>query len=56
MGTTLASERGSQTITDKETFAQFLERCEQAPAISDVPIREVSLISFDQLLSAGGVQ
>jgi Mu transposase, C-terminal domain len=51
----LASERGQQTITDKEVFEQFLKRCEQAPEIADVPIPEVSLIGFDQLLS-GGVQ
>jgi hypothetical protein len=30
--------------------------CEQAPAITDVPIPEVTLSSFDQLLSLGGVQ
>jgi hypothetical protein len=52
----LVSERGRQTITDREAFEQFLARCEQAPAISDVAIPEVSLTSFDQLLSAGGVQ
>jgi hypothetical protein len=52
----LGSERGSQIITDKESFAQFLARCEQAPGIIDVSIPEVSLSSFDQLLSAGGVQ
>jgi len=52
----LVSERGEQTITDKEAFEQFLTRCEQAPAISDVTIPEVSLSSFDQLLSLGGVQ
>jgi hypothetical protein len=52
----LGSERGRQIITDKDAFEQFLARCEQAPAIDDVPIPEVSLISFDQLLSAGGVQ
>jgi hypothetical protein len=33
-----------------------LKRCEQAPAITDVPIPEVTLSSFDQLLSLGGVQ
>jgi hypothetical protein len=52
----LVSEGGKQTITDKEAFEQFLTRCEQAPAINDVPIPEVSLASFDQLLSAVGVQ
>jgi len=52
----LVSERGKQTITDKDAFEHFLARCERATAISDVPIPEVSLTSFDQLLSAGGVQ
>ena len=53
----LASESGRQTIADKEAFEQFLKRCEQAPEITDVPIPEVSLSSFDQLLSgSGGVQ
>ena len=52
----LGSERGRQTISDKHAFEQFLARCEQAPAISDVPIPEVSLTSFDQLLTTGGVQ
>jgi hypothetical protein len=52
----LASERGKQTIADQEGFEQFLKRCEQAPAITDVPIPEVTLSSFDQLLSLGGVQ
>ena len=52
----LGSERGSQTIMDKDAFKQFLARCKQTPAISDVPIPEVSLTSFDQLLSSGGVQ
>jgi hypothetical protein len=52
----LISERGQQTITDKEAFERFLARCEQVPGISDVAIPEVSLTSFDQLLSSGGVQ
>jgi hypothetical protein len=53
----LASESGKQTIADREAFEQFLKRCEQAPEITDVPIPEVSLTSFDQLLSgSGGVQ
>lgn len=51
----LASESGKQTIAEKESFEQFLTRCEQAPEIADVPIPEVTLTSFDQLLS-GGVQ
>ena len=53
----LASLSGPQTIADKKAFEQFLKRCEQAPEIIDVPIQEVSLLSFDQLLSMpGGVQ
>jgi hypothetical protein len=51
----LASDRGKQTLADQEAFGQFLKRCELAPEITDVPIPEVSLASFDQLLS-GGVQ
>ena len=52
----LASERGHQTIVDKDAFLQFLKRCEQAPEIVDVPIPEVVLSSFDQLLRHSGVQ
>ncbi len=53
----LASASGKQTIADAEAFDRFLKRCEQAPEIVDVPIAEVSLSSFDQLLSlSGGVQ
>mgnify|MGYP005815900311 CR=1 FL=1 len=53
----LATESGKQTIAEKAAFEQFLMRCEQAPEIADVPIPEVSLNSFDQLLSgSGGVQ
>jgi hypothetical protein len=53
----LASESGKQTIADREAFEQFLKRCQQAPEIADVSIPEVSLTSFDQLLSdTGGVQ
>jgi hypothetical protein len=52
----LVSESGKQTLMDKEAFEQFLTRCEQAPAVTDVLIPEVSLASFDQLLSAVGVQ
>jgi hypothetical protein len=53
----LASASGRQTIADTEAFDLFLKRCEQAPEILDVPIEEVSLLSFDQLLSIqGGVQ
>lgn len=53
----LASESGKQTIADSEAFDQFLKRCDHAPEITDIPIPEVSLISFDQLLSvSGGMQ
>jgi hypothetical protein len=52
----LASERGRETIADKEAFEQFLKRCERVPDIVDVPIPKVTLISFDQLLNLGGVQ
>ena len=53
----LASASGKQTIADAEAFERFLKRCEQVPDIVDVPIAEVSLTSFDQLLSvSGGVQ
>jgi hypothetical protein len=51
----LASDRGKQTLADQQAFGQFLKRCELAPDVTDVPINEVSLTSFDQLLS-GGVQ
>ena len=53
----LASESGTRTIADAEAFCESMRRCEQAPEIVDVAIPEVSLTSFDQLLSAvGGVQ
>jgi hypothetical protein len=52
----LGSERGQQTISDQDAFEQFVARCQQSPMVSDVAIAEVSLASFDQLLSAGGVQ
>jgi hypothetical protein len=53
----LTSERGQQTIQDKEMFERFLKRCEQqVPEIVDVAIPEVALSSFDQLLCLGGVQ
>jgi hypothetical protein len=42
---------GKQTIVNKEAFSEFLNRCEQSPAITDVHIAEVSLSSFDQLFS-----
>jgi hypothetical protein len=53
----LATESGKHTIAEKKAFGQFLKRCDQVPEIADVPIPEVSLTSFDQLLSgSGGVQ
>jgi hypothetical protein len=53
----LAGESGMRTIADRDAFCEFMRRCEQAPEIVDVAIPEVSLTSFDQLLSAvGGVQ
>ncbi len=53
----LASESGQQTIVDAVAFERFLKGCEHSPMITDVAIAEVSLISFDQLLSTlGGVQ
>jgi hypothetical protein len=47
----LQSASGRQVIVNKEGFEEFLERCEQAPDITDVRIAEVSLASFDQLFS-----
>lgn len=45
----LQSEGGRQVIVNKEAFAEFLHRCEQAPDITDVHVAEVSLAAFDQL-------
>ena len=50
----LQTEAGKQTIVNKEAFQEFLERCEQAPGITDVHISDVSLSSFDQLFSQPG--
>jgi hypothetical protein len=47
----LQTTTGRQTIVNKEAFSEFLNRREQAPAITDIHIAEVSLASFDQLLS-----
>jgi hypothetical protein len=47
----LQSAAGRQAIINKEVFEEFLDRCEQAPDITDVHIAEVSLASFDQLFS-----
>jgi len=51
----LQSASGQQAIVNKEGFEEFLERCEQAPDITDVPIAEVSLASFDALFSETSV-
>ena len=48
------ASRGEQTIADKEAFEQFLERCEQAPEITDVPIPEVPLSQFRSTLERPG--
>src|SRR3954452_16038059 len=45
----LQSDSGRQVIVNKEAFCDFLERCEQAPDITDVHVAEVSLAVFDQL-------
>jgi hypothetical protein len=45
----LASASGQQAMVNRAAFEEFLERCEQAPALTDVEIAEVSLASFDQL-------
>lgn len=45
----LASASGQQAIVNRVAFAEFLERCEQAPDLTDVEIAAVSLASFDQL-------
>jgi hypothetical protein len=47
----LQSAAGQQAIINKEAFEEFLDRCEQAPDITDVHVAEVSLASFDQLFS-----
>ena len=51
----LQTVAGQQTIVDKRSFEEFLERCEQAPDFGDVYIAEVSLASFDQLFSEAEV-
>jgi hypothetical protein len=47
----LQTASGQQAIVNKEGFEEFLDRCQQAPDITDVHIAEVSLASFDQLFS-----
>jgi hypothetical protein len=51
----LKTEAGQHTVVNRESFREFLDRCEQAPDITDVQIAEVSLASFDQLFSEPGV-
>ena len=50
----LTTDTGKQMIVNKEAFSEFLNRCGQAPVITDVHIAEVSLASFDQLFSQTG--
>jgi hypothetical protein len=50
----LQTEAGRQTIVNRDSFREFLNRCEQAPDITDVQIAAVSLASFDQLFSQPG--
>jgi hypothetical protein len=50
----LQTDAGRQTIVNRESFREFLNRCEQAPDITDVQIAAVSLASFDQLFSQPG--
>ena len=53
----LQTDAGKQTIVNRDSFREFLDRCEQAPAITDVQVDVVSLASFDQLFSQpGGLQ
>jgi hypothetical protein len=47
----LQTDAGKQTIVNRESFREFLDRCEQVPEITDVQIAVVSLASFDQLFS-----
>ena len=50
----LQTETGKHTVVNQESFREFLDRCEQAPDITDVRIADVSLTSFDQLFSQPG--
>jgi hypothetical protein len=50
----LQIETGKQTIVNRESFREFLDRCGQVPDITDVRIADVSLASFDQLFSQPG--
>jgi hypothetical protein len=51
----LQTDAGKQTIVNRESFQEFLDRCEQVPEITDVQIAAVSLASFDQLFSQAEV-
>ena len=50
----LETEAGKHTIVNRDSLGEFLDRCEQAPDITDVQIADVSLASFDQLFSQPG--
>ena len=50
----LQTDTGKHTIVNRESFREFLDRCDQAPDITDVHIADVSLASFDQLFSQPG--
>src|SRR3954453_5508322 len=45
----LQSNSGRQVIVNASAFSDFLQRCEQAPDITDVHVAEVSLAIFDEL-------
>jgi hypothetical protein len=45
----LQSDSGRQVIVNADPFSDFLQRCEQAPDITDVHVAEVSLAIFDEL-------
>jgi hypothetical protein len=51
----LQSDSGRQVIVNADAFSNFLQRCEQAPDITDVHVAEVSLAVFDQLFGHSGV-
>ena len=52
----LGTAAGRKTLINQEAFAEFLERCDQVPDLTDVHIAEVPLESFDQLFSEAGVR
>ena len=47
----LQTETGKQAIVNRQSFREFLDRCGQAPDITDIRIADVSLDSFDQLFT-----